>query len=212
MRTWLAWLFTATIAVGCGHTAKLRPTAPGAVELEGALGGPLATVEGFTIPLPLTTVGASVGVSDRFDVGAHAHLTSLAFGVAGVDVGSTFLALEGQGAIPTVAVNGKLYGFLDVRHATRAGYLELGGTASWKLGPVSPYLNVAALGQVGAPVLPSVAGGLALELGRFQLQGELRWYQPLYDTRFVVVDWISVGGGGALGPMLSMSYRFGGDR
>jgi hypothetical protein len=207
----VVWGITAVVAAGCGHAAKLRPTAPGQVSVEAALGGPMAEVEGLTVPLPLTTLGASVGLNERFDLGLHAHGTSLAFGVAGLDVGSTWLALDGQGAIPTVALNAKLYAFLEVRRFVPAGYLELGGTASWKLGPVSPYLHLAALGRLGGPPLPAVGGGLQLDLGRFSLQAEARWYQPLYDTRFVVVEWLHVGGHGAWGPMVAMSYRFGGE-
>lgn len=205
-------LFTAVFAVACGHAAKLRPTAPGTVAVEAALGGPLAKVEGMTLPMPLTTLGASVGLSERFDVAAHAHLTSLAFGVAGLDVGSTFLAHDGAGAVPTVALNGKLYGFLEVRRGTPAAYLELGGTASWKLGVVSPYVHLAGLAQLDGPVLPAVGAGLQVELGRFALQGEVRWFNPSHETEFVVVEWLHLGGRGAWGPVLSLSYQFGGDR
>ncbi len=201
--------------LGCGHTAVVRPVPKGAIQPELQLGGPIARVNGaLTLPLPLVTAGARYGLSDKLDLSLNAHLTTLLFGVAGLDFGSAYLAMEQEGARPAVTVAGRLYGFMDV--PPRGGprpYAELAGTASWKArGWLTPYVSASALVQfAGAWPLLSAGAGAELSLGRFGLQAEARWYAPYDDSRFAVVDWWSVGGWGAWGVVFGLSYRLGGE-
>lgn len=203
------------LATGCGLTTQVRPVPRGAVQVEGALGGPLVRV-GPVIPAPLSTVGARYGVAERVDVAAHAHLTSISFGVAGLDVGGSWLALAQDGAIPALSLGGRVYGFTSVlasRHAPPRAYLEVSPTVSYLLGErFLSYASATGLVQLagGRPLL-SLAVGEEVRLRRWGVQLEARWYQPDYATQFNAADWQGVAGMGALGAVLGVSYRFGGD-
>ncbi len=171
----LALAAALVLAAACGHVTKVRPTPKGSLDAEAALGGPLGKVEDLTLPLPLLTAGASWGLTDRCDLDAHVDLTTLYFGVAGLDVGSTCLALPQQGALPALAANARLYGFTDLR-GVRA-YLELTPSLSWQLGgPFLAYVSGTGFVQFagGWPLFAVAAGGRA-QLGSSGLQLELRW-------------------------------------
>jgi hypothetical protein len=205
----------AALASGCGLSTAVRPVPKDSLQLEGSLGGPLVKV-GPVLPVPLSAVGARYGVADRLDVSAHAHLTTLAFGVAGLDVGSSWLALEQEGFRPAVAVAGRLYGFTGLlagREASPRAYLELSPAVSTLLGEhFLTYVSGTAMAQLaGGPVLFSAAAGEELQLGRWGLQLEARWYQPGVASRNMAADWQGPAGLGALGVVLGARYRFGGE-
>jgi hypothetical protein len=199
------------LLAACGHATSVRPTPKDVIQAEAALGGPLVRIAGLTIPTPLSTAGARYGLGDTYDVAAHLHLTSLSFGVAGVDVGSTWLPVAQNGALPALSLSGRLYGFTNLSDGPRA-YLELTGSASYLAGEhFLTYLSATGLVQfAGGYPLYSLAVGEEVRLGRFGLQLELRWYEPNIATRFEVVDWVPLGGLGGLGAVLGVNYRFGG--
>jgi hypothetical protein len=197
--------------VACGHVTSVRPAPKDVVQAEAALGGPLVRLSGLVLPVPLTTAGARYGLGDTYDVAAHVHLTSLSFGVAGLDVGSTWMPLSQQGALPALSLSGRLYGFTNLRDGPRA-YLELTGSASYLAGEhFLTYLSGTTLVQfAGGSPLYSLAFGEELRFGRFGLQAEVRWYEPDVATVFQVVDWVPVLGQGGLGVIVGVNYRFGG--
>lgn len=199
------------VAFGCGHATRVRPTPRGAYEVEAAVGGPLVAV-GPVIPAPMSTVGVRYGAFSRGDVAVHMHLTSALFGVTGGDLDTTWRVLDQQGGVPHVGVNARLYAFN--KDGELRNYLELTPSVSWVLGDrYMSYLSGTGFVQfAGGPVLFSAAVGERIEFGRFSLQGELRWYQPDYATRFVVTDWQSIAGRGGVGVIVSASYVFGGGR
>ena len=189
--------------------AKLRPTPRGQVAAEFTLGGPFAKVANAIIPLPLTTVGASYGIADHLDVSAHFHPTAAVFGIAGLDVGGAWQPLMQKGAVPAVTLVGRLFGFTDFQSGFMP-YLELGATGSYRIAErFSPYLNVTTLVQINAVPLLAVGTGVELELGRFAIQAEFRWFSPNRPTLFNAVEWQSIGGLGAVGALLGFRYTFG---
>lgn len=200
----------ALISVGCGHVTHVRPTPKGKLAVEGAFGGPVAKVSGLTIPLPLTTLGASYGLSESADIHAHVHGTSLAFGVAGVDVGASYMPIKQQGYVPALTLTGRLYGFSNIeRILDSRAYLELTGAGSYQLGKwFLLYGSASTFVQTQTWPLWSLAAGNEFQLGEWGLQLEGRWFQPSQLTRMNVVDWQSVGGLGAWGVVLGVRYRF----
>lgn len=201
-------LFT-LLLVGCGHISKLRPTPKGQVSAELALGGPFARVNRAIIPLPLTTIGASYGIADRFDVGAHFHGTAAAFGIAGLDVGGSWQPLVQKNAIPAVTLVGRLFGFTDFKSGFQP-YLELGVTGSYRIVErFSPYLNFSSLLQTNAVPLIAAGAGVEVEFGRLALQAEFRWFSPNRPTYFNAVEWQGIGGLGAVGALLGVRSTMG---
>jgi hypothetical protein len=199
----------ALLLVGCGHISKLRPTPRGQVTAEVALGGPFARVNKAIIPLPLTTVGASYGIADRIDIGAHFHGTAAAFGIAGLDIGGSWQALMQKNAIPALTLVSRLFGFTDFKSGFQP-YLEIGATGSYRIiERFSPYLNVTTLIQTNAAPLLAVGLGVEVEFGRFSVQAECRWFSPNRPTYFNAVEWQGLGGLGAVGLLLGFRYTFG---
>jgi len=199
------------LLVGCGHTTSVRPTPKDVIQAEAAVGGPLVRLAGLILPVPLSTAGVRYGLGDSYDVAAHLHLTSLSFGVAGVDIGSTWMPVPQNGALPALSLSGRLYGFGNLRNSPRA-YLELTGSASYLAGEhFLTYLSATGLVQfAGGPPLFALAAGEELRFGQLGVQLELRWYEPDISTGYQVVDWVSPGGQGGLGVVLGFNYRFSG--
>ena len=135
-RAWGGLLGLVLLGPGCGLTTQVRPVPRGTWAAEAAVGGPLVRLGG-PLPVPLSTAGVRYGVAEHADVAAHAHLTSLTFGVAGLDVGGAWLALEQVGARPALTLGGRLYGFAQVlpgRATSPRVYLEGAPTVSYLLG------------------------------------------------------------------------------
>ncbi len=195
-------------ASGCGVLTHARPTPAGKLAFEAAAGGPMASVGGVPVPLPLATLGASYGLAERLDVAAHVHLTPLLmFRTAGLDLGATYLLLDQKGAVPALALASRVYAFTDFRSAVLP-YLDLSGTASWELGRIFlAYATLTAMLPYDARFTLSPAVGASAELGRFSVQLELRWYDPTYDTGPAIAPWISPGSRGALGLLLGGRFR-----
>lgn len=209
MRRLLALCAVLVLGFGCSHATRVRPTPIGAYEVEGAIGGPLVAV-GPIIPAPMTSVGVRYGVHPRGDIAAHLHLTTQIFGVTGGDLDTAWRVNDQDGFVPQLTLNGRLYAFN--KDGVSRQYLEFTPNVSWLFKEhYLTYVSASGFAQFhGGPVLFSLAAGEEFRLGRFSLQTEVRWYQPDYQTRFVVVDWKSIGGQGAFGFILALSYRFGG--
>jgi len=217
MRRWLHGLVLgpAVLALGCGLTTQVRPVPRGTWGAEAAVSGPFVRLGGL-LPVPLSTVGVRYGVAERADVAAHAHLTPLAFGVAGLDVGGSWLALEQSGAVPALTLGGRLFGFAQVlpgRATSPRAYLEVSPTVSYLLGErFLSYASASGLVQfAGGRPLWSLAVGEEVRLASWGLCLEARWYEPQSLTRFHAVDWVAVGERGALGAGLGVRYHFGGE-
>lgn len=198
------------MAAACGHATKVRPTPKGQVEGSFEFGGPLGQVERINLPLPLSTVGASVGMGERWDLHGHLHPTALVFGVLGVDAGGDYLVLEEDGWRPALNLTGRLYAFTNF--SDFRAYSQVDATASYLLGGrFLTYASVQALLQLaGGPPLLALAVGEEVQLGAWGLQAEIRWYEPGYNTVNVPTEWWSVGATGSLGIVIGVRRRFGG--
>lgn len=213
MRSFLS-LMVAALAVGCGHVAVVEPAPLGRVQIEGALGGPMVRVGGRPLPVPLTTLGARYGFAERLDVAAHAHLTSLAFGVGGLDVGGAYQLLLQDGGIPALTINSRLYGFASARGGALA-LIDATATASYATTGrgLAFYLAPTLLQPLAAaPITFSVGGGLLARLANTELQLEARWYQPQVNSTYSAADWVGMGSQGALGIVLGVRHLTGGSR
>ncbi|HVE86578.1 MAG TPA: hypothetical protein VND93_27160 [Myxococcales bacterium] len=174
------------------------------------LGGPFGQVEGYNLPLPLATAGASYGLSDRADAFASVHLTPAVFGVLGLDAGGDFLLLPELGPFPALNLTGRAYLFTDFRSARP--YVEADLTASRLFNErFLTYFSVASMVQfAGGPPLLGIGFGEEVELGRWGLQLEVRWYEPGYNTVDLPTHWWNIWGTGSFGMMLGVRRRFGG--
>ena len=206
----------------CSTTHGIRPVGKGAVSIDASLGGPLTEVFGAPIPLPLTTLGASVGVTDTTDVHAAFHPTGLAmFNVIAADVGASQQVLSNEGARPrlmgdiTLTLAG---GDRDQELGEEGGlraFVQPSFTASWDWGKVRQH---AVYSGVTAFLQPSdifyALGGIYLGnrfgVRRSHVDIELKWLQPWTDNTPIVPEFYSPGNLGALELQFAYGFTLGG--
>lgn len=211
----------------CSTTHGIRPVGKGAVRVEGSLGGPVTMVFGAPIPLPLTTVGATVGATDTTDVHAAVHPTAaLLFGLGAGDVGVSQQLLENDGGRPRLMGDLTLtYAFGD-RDPTSGddggfrGFVQPSVTASWDWGKdrqCSAYTGLTAFLEPAEAFhwLGGVYGGNRFAVGkakRGHLDVELKWLDPWASSEPIVPEFVTPGNLGALELQFGYGYRFGGPR
>lgn len=192
-------------------TAHPRPTKSGQIELEAAVGGPFAQRREQTFPLPIPSGGIRYGVSDRFDVQAHAHLAPIVDSGFGADVGSTVLVLRQHEALPAISATVRALVFTDFARTVRP-FAETGVHASWAWSNRwLTYLTATAFTEFGGQQdhVRYFGAGQALELGALSLQLELRAYQPTFVNETTQLSFPRVLGA-PFGVLLGASYAFGG--
>lgn len=196
------------LLAGCGLSTQVRPTPKGLLIAEASIGGPAVRLGGAPVPLPLSTVGVAWGFSEKSDLSAHMHLTTLiAQRVAGFDVGGSWLLLDVAGIRPALCFGWRGYVFTDFSSGA-LGFFDTALTASWNLSHrFVPFVTVATqLSSVGLALDVSPAVGVQIRFQRFSLQAEVRWYAPNQDARGAAADWLSPYKRGAIGLVLGGRY------
>ena len=216
----LASLAAGPLLAACSTTHGVRPIGRGAVTVDASLGGPVTEVFGAPVPLPLTTLGTTVGATDTTDVHAAWHPTGILFGVFAADVGAAQQFVAPAGARPRLMGDLTLtFGAGDRDAAGPEGgfrfFAQPSLTASWDWGrrrQHTVYAGGTAFLQP-ADEFAALAGfylGNQFGTGRSRLTLELKWLQPWADNEPIVPEFYAPGDLGALAVQLGYSYRFGG--
>jgi hypothetical protein len=186
-------------AVGaCATSHYARPLGRGNAVAQASVGGPLDSLSGTPLAVPILELGAGYGVTDRWDVFARADMTSAAYGDLHLEPGAAFHAVVREGGpVPTVTLAGSVHLMTDFE-AARLGP-QLSAIAAWRVGASRRHLvyvgadaGTLVPGRVRALVGP-LAGG-ELRVGRRAgLVLEASWLSPWYDVRPLAPTWISPG-------------------
>ncbi|MFN7142413.1 MAG: hypothetical protein ACK4YP_01455 [Myxococcota bacterium] len=206
------------LTTACSTVHGVRPVGRGVVEVDASLGGPVTELFGAPVPLPLTTVGATVGVSDRTNVHAAVHPTALAlFGLVAADVGASTQLLAQEGARP------RLMGDLTVMGA--GGDVAEGGseggfrafarptvTASWDWGRDRRSTVYGALGAFVEPwpgphAVGTVAVGNLWALGPHHLTTQVEWIAPYASSAPLAPHYYAPGDMGAISVQVGLGVR-----
>lgn len=215
-------LLPVLLFAGCSTTHGVRPLGKGAVSIDASLGGPITEVFGLPIPLPITTVGATVGATDTTDVHAAIHPTAAAmFGIGAAEVGVSQQLLAPAGARPRLSADLTLLGAagdLDPDHAPEGGFrlfVQPTVLAGWDYGKEQQhtvYTGFTAFSEAVDPV--AAVGGLVLGnrfgLGPSHLDVELKWLNPWDNAESVVPEYAAPGLQGAVSLQFGYGFRFGG--
>lgn len=210
------------LAGGCSTVHGIRPIGKGAVSVDASLGGPITQVFGMPIPLPLTTVGATVGATDTTDVHAAVHPTAAAmFGIGAGEVGVSQQFLAPRGARPRLSADLTLLGAagdVDPDTAPKGGFrffFQPTALAGWdygKAGQHTVYTGFTAFCEAADPL--AAVGGVVLGnrfgFGRSHLDLELKWLNPWDDGEPVVPEFAAPGQMGAVSLQFGYGFRFGG--
>lgn len=209
-------------ATACSTTHGIRPLGKGAVSIDASLGGPITEVFGAPIPLPLTTVGATVGVTETTDVHLSVHPTGAAlFNVFAGDFGASQQVLENEGARPrlmgdlTTTIAG---GDRDAESGKKGGvtvFIQPSFTASWDWGKSKQHSIYSGLTAFLQPAekfnaLGGIYVGNRFGMRRSHLDIELKWLQPWSDNTPIVPEFYAPGNLGAVALQFGYGFSFGG--
>jgi hypothetical protein len=222
MRTLLtaALLAISTLVAGCAAHTNLAPVGKGHVVPNVSIGGPIVEAFGGHIPIPYLQAGADYGVSDVVNVGAQVHLLPLAYSIAGLDVGATWFPVQNAGWQPTLGLGARMFALASLKGDVDQRFLfipALSGSAAWATGPGVLYTGTDLIvpfspsdfDEEAAPFLLSPFVGYRWNLGRrYALLTELKWHGANVNARQVATDYISIGGHGALTPIIAFQRRF----
>lgn len=203
---------------GCSTVHGVKPVGEGVVQIDASVGGPVTELFGAPVPLPISAVGATVGVSDRTNVHAAVHPTGLAlFGLFAADVGASTQLLAPAGARPrlmgdlTVVAAGGDLAEDDPEGGFRA-FARPTVTASWDWGRQGRSTVYAALGGFVQPwpgphALGTVAVGNLWALGPHHLTTQVEWIAPYASSEPLAPYYYAPGDLGAISVQLGLGVR-----
>jgi len=204
------------LASACGTVAAVRPLQKGQSSLGLSLGGPVARVAGFDIPMPYAVARYRYGLSDRVGLYAGSHLLVATMGVLGLEGGCSYHFLNQRGWVPVVGGSAGFVGLIRPGSTDQAFFPQLDLSASWLFADkVLAYVGSQSMYQFSDKpyvVLAPFVGG-QFDLGpRFSLGVEAKWYAPTEPTKPRNVDYrLPIAGNGAVGFVLGAGYKFGGN-
>ena len=205
-------------ATACSTVHGVRPLGKGAVEVDLSVGGPVLELFGAPVPLPLTTVGATVGVSEKTNVHAAVHPTGLAlFGTFAADVGASTQLLAPEGARPRLMGDLTVIGAGgDVAEGSPEGGVRVFArpnvTASWdwgKNGRSTVYTSLGGFVQPypGPNALGTTAVGNLWALGPHHLTTQVEWLAPYASSEPAAPYYYAPGDLGAISVQIGLGVR-----
>jgi len=210
-------------AAGCSTVHGVRPIGKGAVQVDASLGGPILQLFGAPVPLPLTTVGATVGVSESTNVHAALHPSAIAlFGVFAADAGVSTQLLAQKAARPRLMADLTVVGAGGDRAPDGPSGGAEGGvrffarptvTASWDWGKDARHALYTSLGGFiepypGPRALGTVAIGNQWGIGRkVHLTTQLEWIAPYASSEALTPQYYAPGDMGAISFQLGFGAR-----
>ncbi len=204
-------LFLLTTA-GCGTVTAVRALHKGESCVAVSLGGPVANVAGMDVPMPYAVGRYRYGLTDRAGLYGGAHLAMPAFGVLGLEAGFSYQLLDQRGALPGLSACAACTGLIEPGGG-EALFPGLDLVASWQVGGRwLVYAGGQSLYQLNekphAVFAPLV--GAECRLGRWRVSLESKWYAPTERTHPRNVNYrLPIGGHGAVGFVVGVSYDFG---
>lgn len=207
------------LAAGCSTVHGVRPVGKGVVQVDASLGGPITELFGAPVPLPITTVGATVGVSDKTNVHAAFHPTGAAlFGIVTIDAGVSTQLLAPKGARPRLMADLTVLGAGgDVAEDGAEGGVRFFArptvTASWDWGKQKRSTVYTALGAFAQP-WPGVYGVGTWAVGNIWALGpgvglttQLEWIAPYASSLPLAPYYYAPADQGAVSFQLGLSLR-----
>jgi hypothetical protein len=193
IRTSRLTLRTLTLPLGllvlsCAAHNDLEPVGVGRLAATAGIGGPIIKAFGRHIPTPYLTAGAVYGLDDNINISGTLHLTSLAYGILGLDPALTFFPMLNYGPQPTLGIRVQMLTFISLKSGVsdRARvYPVITPSAAWRLGNGRIYGGLNITIPVTMPdydknatdMIYSPFAGYRWDLTRhFRLTTELKWH------------------------------------
>lgn len=212
------------VTSGCATSRGVRPMGEGHLAAGASLGGPLFVNLAVPVVAPLASVFARFGVTGRTDVDLGIMLP--VGRAAGIDLGAAHLVVRGKNAIPYVmtgaraALLGNARSWVQKSDTNTGAPLSFGAEvfeelyvhASWDTTPASyAFVGADLFAQVQHNIWrPSVMGGFVWRArAPLSLQVQIDWLALHRHTDMLSLRYVSLGGLGALGVQVGLTYDFG---
>ena len=206
----------------CGTINSAQPLTPGKHQIAVTVGGPSVDLSGQPLLVPNLTLEGRSGIAEilnkPFDINYGLHLTALAYGIAGIHGGASWLALQQEGAIPAVSIGLRQYLFsnhIDTRIKSGKGALwfptQFDLTSSYTHWGHLFYGGVTQYTDWLFPKLlltPFLGVQLDSEDQGWSFSTELRLYAINQKIQTSNVKWIGLGEHGSVGILFGFAYQF----
>ncbi len=205
--------------VSCAPTRIVKPLAKGEKTLSFNVGGPLINFAGAPIPVPLSSITYSKGITNSITAFSGLHTTALLFGVFQTDIGICsqlyYNPVQKFGisinpvinfAIDRWEWNARLWPELDINIYKDLGkkFLLYGGVANWfELNKIRPHNEKQ---QQFIFINPHL--GLLLAPGKWSYCLETKYLMGSIKNKPNVADYIGISNHGAIGIYLNVSRKF----
>ena len=216
----LFYLFLITIFWSCSTVRVVKPLEKGVTEVGFTAGGPIIGFSNTIIPIPMSSIYGSHGITDRLTGFGGVNTTSLLFGVGQLDLGTSYGFLKQDGLKPGLVGTGAFNLMLDRWEWNFRAYPQLDLHTYWdyKHGKGTLYSGVSNWFELRRRALhgleqeqywvPNFYLGTKLNGKKLNWMIESRYIAPNYKNDYTVVDFKGLGRKGAFGLYLGVSKVF----
>lgn len=217
----MKYLFIAAVVIlaSCSGTRHVIPLKKGENAVSADLGGPLFKFSGLVIPMPLTSLAYSRGISDNFTLTGSLHTTSMLFGVfhlegsgltrvykwnekAGISISPGFHAMADKWE-----GNFSFYPYGDFNY-----YRCIGENGSHLFGGISLLYDVRSKKAFDVKnehrAIHNINAGYKWVRPKYTWSFEMKYVNFMRDNRNIVVEYIAPGHHGALGLYFGVTKTF----
>ncbi len=207
-------------SVSCAPVRTIIPIEKEASQITASLGGPLIEFSGAMIPIPLTSVNYSRGISEKITLNTAIHTTSLLFGVFQIEGSATTFIWSSENMNMGITTSPGFYYMSELKKQTTRLYpmLDLNFYFRQKNKPNFMYASVQQMlelsrykafeQQPDSRYIPSVAAGYTISREKMNYTFELKYMSFLQSNENIVVDYISPIKKGTLGIQIGFTRKF----
>lgn len=206
--------------MGCAANTDIEPTIEGNIGYNMSIGGPIISALGIKFPTPYLIIGGSYGYREDITLSANLHLLSLIYGVAGVEFGAKKYFRVNDDISPLIGVGANFLMLASVRSRSDDKmriYPYLSATSTWKKERSAYYLGV----NLAIPIssmdyydkfpsaILSPSFGYRRDIGAStRITVELRFNAVNHKTDQLSVEYLNIGGNGAITPLFAIERGF----
>ncbi len=219
MRFSLAGFLLVCVA-SCAPTRIVDPIPEGHINATASLGGPLFDYAGTTIPMPLLSLAAGYGVTDKLSAFGGLHITSLLFDDLQLDLGAVGQVLPQDHLVPAVSVSPVANVFLAMRDGSFRLWPEADVNFYWKYNSSGNLIYLTDINWFDFTStraddepqtrhwFPGIALGHRFESEHWEYITELKYLEPGIGNTPNAVGYHGIGGNGAFGIYLGLTRKF----
>jgi hypothetical protein len=208
------------LVAACAPTRFVEPVPEGHLYLTAALGGPLFDFAGTTIPMPLTSIAAGYGYSDKLTLFGGLHTTALMFDDLQLDLGALQEIVKQNQLVPAISVSPTANLLLAMRDGSFRLWPEADINFYWHYGlsgnllylTSSNWFDLTSARADNEPQtrhwISSIALGHRFEGEHWQYTTELKYLAAGVANLPNAVGYHGISGNGAFGIYLGITRKF----